>query len=157
MDSNLSIHRAENEYKLAGIIFKISENPELQTKTFGIRDPETYFSAVISHSYYSIFFAAKAYLLKKGIAVVAPEEHRKAYEAFKGFVDSGELDVELLKIYQQALVRAEVLLGIFKEEKKKRGTFTYRILPQANREPARESMEHAKIFLNAMQAVCEKR
>jgi len=152
----LCINRAENELKLAGIIFILSERPNLQTTVFSIRDPETYFSAVIAHSYYSIFFGAKAYLLRKGITVTAPEEHKKTYEAFKSFVESGELDVELLKIYQQAWIRAEVLLGIFKEEKKKRGTFTYRIFPQANKEPAKESMEHAKIFFKNMNALCEK-
>jgi tetratricopeptide (TPR) repeat protein len=47
-------------------------------------------------------------------------EHKKAIEAFKRFVESGELDVELLNIYQEALVRANSLLGIFEQEKKKK-------------------------------------
>ncbi len=153
MDSKLYIHRAENEIKLAGIIFVISEEPTIQKETFKIADPETYFSAVITHSYYSIFYSAKAYLTKKGIEVSAPEEHKKSYEAFKTFVESGELDVELLRIYQEALVRAEFLLGIFKEEKKKRGDFTYRILPQANKDPAKESINHAKVFYKHMFAI----
>src|SRR3989304_2044568 len=146
MDLKLYIHRAENEIKLAEIIFVISEEPNIQKETFKVNDPETYFSAVIAHSYYSIFYGAKAYLAKKGIAVSAPEEHKKAFDEFKKFVENGELDVELLKIYQEALVRAEYLLGIFKEEKKKRGEFTYRTMPQANKEPAKESLEHAKTF-----------
>ena len=153
MDSKLYIHRAENEIKLSEIIFTISEKPEMQTASFDVKDPETYYSAVISHCYYSVFYAAKAYLSKKGITVAAPEEHKKAFEAFKKFVESGELDVELLKIYQEALVRAEYLLGIFKEEKKKRGDFTYRTLPQANKVPAEESVAHAKIFFKHIVAV----
>lgn len=146
MDSSLYIHRAENEIKLAGMIFAISEEPDIQKETFDIKDPETYYSAVIAHSYYSIFYGAKAYLAKKGVKVSAPEEHKNAFEEFKKFVDSGELDVELLKIYQQALVRAEYLLGIFKQEKNKRGRFTYRTMPQANKEPAKESLDRAKTF-----------
>ena len=146
MDSKLYIHRAENEIKLAEIIFVISEEPNIQKETFKVNDPETYFSAVIAHSYYSIFYGAKAYLAKKGIEVSAPEEHRKSFDEFKKFVESGELDVELLKIYQEALVRAEYLLGIFKKEKKKRGEFTYKTMPQANKEPAKESIKHAKTF-----------
>lgn len=71
----------------------------------------------------------------------------------KKFVDSGELDVEFLKIYQEALVRAEYLLGIFKEEKKKRGEFTYRTMPQANKEPAKESIEHARAFYKHIFAI----
>lgn len=77
MDSKLYIHRAENEIKLAGIIFAISEEPNIQKETFKVNDPETYYSAVIAHSYYSIFYGAKAYLVKKGIEVSAPEEHKK--------------------------------------------------------------------------------
>ncbi len=153
MDSKLCIHRAENEIKLAEIIFVISEKPNIQTETFKVNEPETYFSAVIAHSYYSIFYAAKAYLLTKGVEVSAPEEHKKAFEEFKKFVESGELDVELLRIYQEALVRAEYLLGIFKEEKKKRGEFTYKTMPQANKGPAKESIDHAKSFYKHLLAI----
>lgn len=155
MDSRLYIHRAENEIKLAEIIFVISERPDIQEETFNVNDPETYFSAVIAHCYYSIFYGAKAYLAKKGVEISAPEEHRKAFEGFKRFVESGELDVELLKIYQEALVRAEYLLGIYKNEKKKRGEFTYRTMPQANKEPAKASLEHAKLFFKHMIAILQ--
>ena len=86
MDSKLYIHRAENEIKLAEIIFAISEEPVIQKETFKIKEPETYFSAVITHSYYSIFYGAKAYLAKKEIVVSAPEEHKKAFDEFKKFV-----------------------------------------------------------------------
>jgi hypothetical protein len=65
MDSRLHILRAENELKLAGIIFKLSDDESMQTKFFDIKDPETYYSAVIAHCYYSIFYSAKAYLLLK--------------------------------------------------------------------------------------------
>lgn len=156
MDSRLYIHRAENEIKLIGIIFTISEDLNIQKETFKVNDPETYYSAVIAHSYYSIFYGAKAYLAKKGIDVSAPEEHKKAFEEFRKFVESGELDVELLKIYEEALVRAEYLLGIFKEEKKKRGEFTYRTMPQANKKPAEESIEHAKTFFKNIVALCQE-
>ncbi len=156
MDSKLYIHRAENEIKLAEIIFTISEEPNIQKETFKVNEPETYFSAVIAHCYYSIFYSAKAYLAKKGIAVSAPEEHKRSFDEFKKFVESGELDVELLKIYQEALFRAEYLLGIFKEEKKKRGEFTYRTMPQANKEPAKESMEHAKTFYKHILAILNR-
>ena len=153
MDSKLYIHRAENEIKLAEVIFTISEEPNMQKETFKINNPETYYSAVISHSYYAIFYGAKAYLAKKGVQVSAPEEHKKAFIEFKKFVETGELDVELLKIYEEALVRAEYLLGIFKEERKKRGKFTYRTIPQAIKEPAKESLMRAKTFFKHMFAI----
>ncbi|MFA6088712.1 MAG: hypothetical protein WC755_02510 [Candidatus Woesearchaeota archaeon] len=41
MVSKLYIHRAENEIKLAEIIFAISENPNIQKETFSVNDPET--------------------------------------------------------------------------------------------------------------------
>jgi len=153
MDLKLYMHRAENEIKLAEIIFTLSEKPNMQKEMFMVNEPETYFSAVITHSYYSIFYGAKAYLAKKQIEISAPEEHKKAFDEFRKFVESGELGVELLKIYREALIRAEYLLGIFKIEKKKRGEFTYRTLPQANKEPAKESIEHAKIFFKHMIAI----
>ncbi len=156
MASTLILQRAENEIKLATIIFTISERPALQTTAFDIEQPETYYSAVIAHCYYSIFYAAKAYLHTKGVRVTAPEEHKRAFEAFRKFVESGELDVELLQIYREALVRAESLLGIFQIERKKRGEYTYRTFPQANKEPANESIEHAKTFYRNLKAVCEK-
>lgn len=147
MDSKLYLERAENEIKLAGIIFKISKDSSMQENIFDIKYPETYYSSVITHSYYAIFYSAKAYLLQKNIQVQAPEEHRKTYEEFKKIVESGELDVELLRIYQKALIRAETLLSIFFEEKRKRGEFTYKTLPQANEMPAEESINNSKIFL----------
>ena len=154
MDSKLYIKRAENEIQLAQLIFTISEEPSIQKKTFKINNPDTYYSAVITHAYYTIFYCAKAYLTLKGIKTEAPEEHKKTYNTFKKFVESGELDVELLKIYNEALIRAEVLLGIFKEEKQKRGEFTYRTLPQANKEPTKKSVEHAQTFFKHIYNIC---
>lgn len=153
MDSKLYMLRAKNEIKLATIIFTLSTNTSIQESVFQISDPQTYYSAVISHSYYSIFYAAKAYLLKKSITIHAPEEHKKTFDEFSKFVQTGELDVELLKIYQTAIIRAESLLSIFLTEKKKRGEFTYRTLPQANKQPANESLEHASFFFKHIYAI----
>ena len=146
MDSKLYIQRAENELKLSRILFEISLDVGLQRDIFEIQDPETYFSAVIGHSYCAIFYAAKAYLSSRGLKTSAPEEHKKTLNEFKKLVNSGELDVELLKLYEEAIIRADYLLGIFKLEKKKRGKFTYRTLPHANKQPASESLSHAKEF-----------
>ncbi len=101
---------------------------------------------MISHAYYCIFYAAKAYLAKKGVKTESPEEHRRTYEEFAKFVGRGIIDGELLKIYKKIMMRADTLLLIFKNEKKKRGDFTYQKLPQANKEPAEESIGNAKTF-----------
>jgi len=158
MDLNYSLYleRANNEIKFADIALFVSNNKNVQTNVMKIEEPETYYSAVISHAYYCIFYSAKAYLAKKGIKTEAPEEHKKTYEEFKRLVFQGIVDKELLKIYDDIIIKADTLLGIFKAEKKKRGEFTYQKLSQANLEPANKSLENAKTFLKHIRKLCEK-
>ena len=116
----------------------------------------TFYSAAISHSYYSIFYSAKAILLTKGIITTSPDAHKKTFDQFKqNFVDTGILDVKLLAIYKKIVVRADELLGIFREEKQKRGDFTYKTIPQANQEPAEDSVKNARIFVSNIKKVIE--
>ena len=143
----LYIQRADNELVLAEIILKVSDDVSLQQSVFEVR-PDTWYSAVIGHSYYSIFYATKSYLLTKGVKTVSPDEHKKTYEEFRMLVDSGIVDYELLKIYIDVLTKADALLRIFRVEKEKRTQYTYKKLPQSNRNSALESLEHARKFLN---------
>jgi len=145
--------RAENELNLSLIIMKLSEDSKLQISVFSMKE-DTYYSAVISHAYYSIFYAAKAYLLFKGIKTSAPEEHKKTFDEFSKFVNAGVIDVELLNIYKNLLIKADTLLHIFEFEKGKRGRFTYKRIPQANHEPAQESISNAKLFFNNLYRLC---
>ncbi|PIN95319.1 hypothetical protein COU53_00050 [Candidatus Pacearchaeota archaeon CG10_big_fil_rev_8_21_14_0_10_30_48] len=94
-DTKLYLQRAQNELKLAEIIMQISVNKDIQTKIQEIDKPETYFSSVITHTYHSIFYTAKAYLIMKEIITKAPEEHKKTYEEFKKLVSQGIVDVKL--------------------------------------------------------------
>jgi len=48
-------------------------------------------------------------------------------------------------------------LHIFELEKNKRGKFTYQKIPQANQEPAQESIKNAQIFFNNIYKLCEKK
>lgn len=157
MDSEHKIYleRAENELNLSSILQKLSENPKMQTEIFEMKQ-DTYYSAVISHAYYSIFYSAKAYLLLKKIKTRAPEEHKKTFYEFSKFVKKGILDIELLRIYQSALIKANTLLNIFETEKIKRGQFTYKRMPQANQEPAKESIKNAKTFFSSIFNLCEE-
>jgi len=154
LNYNLYLERANNEIKFADIALFVSNNKKIQTDIMKIEEPETYFSSVISHSYYCIFYSAKAYLAKKGIKTEAPEEHKKTYDEFKRLVFQGIVDRELLKIYDDIMIKADTLLGIFKIEKKKRGEFTYQKLAQANLEPASKSLENAKTFLKHIRMLC---
>ena len=147
MDFEYSIYltRAQNELNLSSMIIKISDDKKLQISTFGMKE-DTYYSAAISHAYYCIFYAAKAYLLLKGIKTEPPEEHKKTFDAFSNLVGQGIIDVELLMIYKNIFVKADALLSIFEIEKGKRGKFTYKRIPQANQEPAQESIKNAQFF-----------
>jgi len=93
-------------------------------------------------------------LLKKGIKITMPREHQKAFNAFKRFVKEGTVDKELLRIYEDIIIKAETLLGIFRSEKKNRGEFTYQKLAQANKGPASESLENAKTFFKHINNLC---
>lgn len=153
---NIYLARSQNEFNLSMMIQRISDDKKMQVDIFAVKE-DTYYSAVISHAYYSIFYAAKAYLLRKSIKTSAPEEHKKTFEEFSKLVEKGVVDIELLKIYQNMLIRADSLLHIFELEKSKRGKFTYRRIPQANQEPAQESINNAKTFFNNIYRLCEEK
>lgn len=147
MDSKVELYlkRARTEMNMGILLLNSSGNKLLND--FNIPEDETFYSGVISHCYYSIFYSTKAMLLTKGIDTKAPEVHKKTLEEFKKhFIDSGILDIKLLLIYKKMIIKAESLLQIFKLEKKKRGDFTYNTISQANIEPANESLENAKTF-----------
>ncbi|MFA5887709.1 MAG: hypothetical protein WC852_03295 [Candidatus Nanoarchaeia archaeon] len=153
----ICLARAENEAIAGQVLFEISGNRELQKRAFGLEKEFTFYSAVISHSYYCIFFSAKAILATEGIMTGPPYIHAKTLKAFEeNLVETGKLDVELLKIYKNIVVRADELLGIFSKEKGKRGEFTYRKLPQANLEPAMESMKNALFFFKQINKIIRK-
>ena len=157
MDIGVShyLERAENELRLAKAIKQISKSLK-DKENLGLKKGDTFYSAVISHCYYSIFYSAKAILLTKNIKTYAPNVHVKTILVFKKyFVNSGILDKELLKIYGDAILRADELLFLFKKEKRKRGRFVYKTLPQANIKPAEESIVNTIKFLRNIKAVIE--
>ncbi|MBU2637776.1 MAG: HEPN domain-containing protein [Nanoarchaeota archaeon] len=159
MDSmdEIYIERANNELLAAYSLKKLSEEPDAK-KIFNIPLDTTFFSSVISHSYYAIFYAAKSILLTKGIKTVSPEIHRKTLEAFKKYlVETGILDVKLLEIYKSIVIRADALFEIFKAEKKKRGDFTYTTIPQANKGFAEDSLKNAQIFVSNIEKTLRKK
>ncbi|MBS3138278.1 HEPN domain-containing protein [Candidatus Woesearchaeota archaeon] len=151
----LYLERAANELDLARAVFLISTQNSLKPE-LELKEDATFFSNVISSAYYCIFYAAKALLIKKGIETKAPDEHKKTLNEFEKLVLSGEIDAELLRIYKTVVMKADVLLGIFRLEKSKRGDFTYKKLPQTNREPAEESIRHAEKFFRNMKLMVKK-
>lgn len=145
---DIYLQRADNEILAAQSLKRLSEHPEDKTR-FNLPAETTFYSGVISHAYYAIFYSAKALLLTKNIKTSAPEVHRKTFEQFKNkCVDTGILDVKLLTIYSRMIVRADDLLKIFMVEKKKRGRYTYETIPQANKAPADDSLKNARFFVS---------
>jgi len=156
-EAQLYLQRAENELVAAEILFETSADQKIQKEQFRLEKEFTFYSSVISHAYYCIFYSAKAILIDEGIKTDYPEVHKKTILAFEQhLVSTGKLDVELLKIYKKMIVRAEELLEIFSSEKRKRGEFTYQKLPQANKDPARESMENASFFFKHVNKIMRK-
>src|SRR3989338_2417311 len=99
MDSMVEIYlnRASNEILAAESLNRLSENQK-DKKNFELASNITFYSSVISHSYYSIFYSAKAILLTTGIKTEAPNVHKATLDKFKEkFVDNGILDVKLLE------------------------------------------------------------
>ncbi|MBI2564567.1 HEPN domain-containing protein [Candidatus Woesearchaeota archaeon] len=158
MDSMAKIYlqRALNEISAAKILFEVS-NDLKKKQLFQLEEETTFYSSVISHAYYSIFYSAKAILLTKGIKTSTPEIHKQTFEAFKKeFIDNGFLDVELLNIYKKMIIRADELLQIFRDEKWKRGHYTYQTIPQANQKPSEDSIQNAIFFVKHIKAIVEK-
>lgn len=148
------LERAESKLILAKANFELSIEPKLK-EMMNIQTNRTFFNDVISESYYAIFYCAKAYLILHGIETSAPEEHKKAYEAFKNMVESKKLDRQLAEIYEEESGKAETLLRIFFEEKKNRGRFTYNINANANKPFAEQSIKNAKLFLANIKSLIE--
>ena len=154
MDSEINLYllRAEDEFLLSQKDLQLSTDDKTKD-LLGIPKDKTFYYSVISHAYYSIFYAAKAYLLTKEIKTKVPNEHKKTFKEFKKFVKEGVLDKELLKIYEAEIIKADFLLKIFQSEKKKRGTFTYQMKSEANLPFAEESIDNARKFISNIKAI----
>lgn len=150
MDSgvNLLLDRADNELLAARSLHKLSEDNKLKTDVL-LPPQTTFYSSVISHSYYCIFYSAKAYLLYKNIKLSSEQgQHQQVYFKFKQLVQKGILQKELLEIYEDIKLKAEKLLEILHEEKEKRKIFAYQTIPQANKLPAEDSIKNASFFIS---------
>lgn len=149
----LNFERSLNELKLSESIFSISNSRKLKEK-LNLIPEDTFYSGVIAHAYYAIFYSVKALLFWLGIKTDAPNIHKATLDAFAYYlVRNGKLDLKLLHLYKSNLVKADSLLGLFIQEKEKRGRFTYKQLPQSNKEPALESIENARTFLRYSEKV----
>ena len=156
MDSEVELYikRAEEEFLLSQNDMRVSTDNKIK-EILGIPSGKTFFNSVISHAYYGIFYAAKAYLLSKGIKTKVPDEHKKTYERFMNLAYSKKIDNKLTEIYETETIKAESLINIFFTERRKRGFFTYNIKSEANIPYAKESIENAKRFISSIKLLLE--
>jgi len=150
--SKLYLEKSENELILAESLIRISKENKLKT-ILRIKQNQTFYTGVISHAYYSIFYAVKAYLANKEIKTKLPDEHKKTYNKFKRICKSGKISKEIINIYETEIIKSDSLLHIFKIEKKKRGEFVYKKLPEANKSPATKSIENAQKFFKIIYGI----
>jgi uncharacterized protein (UPF0332 family) len=155
VQSHLKWQKAVNDLALSQGLLKISTDEKLRD-VLGYSKEATFFDWVIVSSYYSIFHAAQSLLGIKQIKITG-RLHRATLISFaKHYIINKELAEELFLIYEDAEKKANELLDIIEEEKQKRGLFQYHRLSRDNIEPAKESVENAKTFLEVIQKVLAK-
>ncbi len=149
------IERAEHEIATSELLYRLSEDSP-EKAALHVTLGNTFYSAVIGHAYYAIFYSAKYYLLSKNMSIPEQGQHSFVYQKFKKLAKTGELDKELLEIYEDAKVKAEMLLSILEDEEEKRTEYTYKTYPQANKEPAEKSIENVKFFVAHIRKFVER-
>jgi len=152
VDSRVSLflNRADNELLAARTLYRISID-EQRKIAFQLPSRITFYSSVISRAYYSIFYCTQAYLQSKRISISSKQgQHQQVYSAFKRLVMGGIVSKDLLVLYDSVRIKAELLLSIFHNERRKRSQFTYETLPEANRSPAEESLRQAFLFVSPL-------
>ena len=153
---SLKWQKAVNDLSLAQGLFKISTNPKIKSE-LGYAEDITFFDWVIVCSYYSIFHAVQALLGIKRIKIIDRMHAATLISFAKHFIINHELAEELFLIYEDAEEKSRELLEIFEEEKDKRGIFQYHRLSKNNIDPAKESLEKAQIFLEAISQVLKRK
>ena len=155
VQSHLKWQKAVNDLALAQGLLKISTDEKIKDM-LGYPKETTFFDWVIVSSYYSIFHAAQALLGIKKIKITGRLHHATLISFARNYIINDELAEELFLIYEDAEKKSNELLEIIKEEKQKRRLFQYHRLSKNNLEPARESVDNAKTFLEAIQEVLKK-
>ncbi len=158
MDLKVKIfqERADSELVTAKALRKLSED-ERAKEVLGTPLNSSFYSGVIGHAYYAIFYSAQAYLVYNNISLSSEQgTHQQVYFKFKQLVERGIFEKELFYIYEDIQAKAQMLLGILVTEKNKRKEFTYETIPQANKLPADDSIGNANIFISHINDFIEK-
>ena len=96
----LLLDRSRNDLMLAEAVSIISQD-KTQKSSLNLPEESTFYSNVISLAYYSIFYSAKAFLFSKNISTSPPHEHRKVEDNLKILARNGEIDFDLLRVFEE--------------------------------------------------------
>lgn len=147
--------KAVNDLMLAEGLLKLSTDAKSK-EMLNYPADVTFFDWVIVCSYFSIFHAAQALLGIKKVKITNRMHYATLIAFTRHFIVNSELAEELFLIYEDSEAKAKDLLEIFEEEKEKRGMFQYHRLSRRNLQPAQESVDNAKTFLETIQEVLGK-
>jgi uncharacterized protein (UPF0332 family) len=156
VNSRQKWEKARNDLMLAQGLLKICTEEPLK-RSLAFPRTATFYDWVIVCSYYSIFHSAQALLGIKGIKIQSRVHHATLIAFAKQFVVNGELSDELFTLYEDTEAKAHELLDIIEDERHKRVQFQYHRLSRNNLGPARQSVENARTFLDAIGKVLAKK
>jgi uncharacterized protein (UPF0332 family) len=148
----MHLARAEDELLLARTDYLFSTDASVAA-TLGIPAGKTFFFSVITHSYFAVFHATKAYLVTKGIMTGPPKEHAATLAAFRRLVAIGAVDKDLLHAYDEEALKADTLLDVLKQERTDRGLWTYNVVREANKPYALASIQNATRFVSVIKGM----
>jgi uncharacterized protein (UPF0332 family) len=147
----MHLARAEDELLLARTEYLFSTDASVAA-TLGI-PAGTFFFSVITHAYFAVFHATKAYLVTKGIMTSPPEEHAATLAAFRRLVAIGAVDKDLLRAYDEEALKADTLLHVLKQERTDRSLWTYNVVREANKPYALASIQNATRFVSVIKGM----
>ncbi len=153
---SLMVKKANNNLKFAKTTLALCENNEVKD-SLGLQEKDSFYDWVIVVAYYAMFHITQALLATKKIKITNIRVHEATLYAFAhNFILTKELEDELFFTYEDAEAKAEELFTSLSEERRKRGKFTYERLPQANKEPAEESITHATEFVREIETILKR-
>jgi uncharacterized protein (UPF0332 family) len=146
--------RAENNIVLAKHLYELSTHACMR-EDMNLKEDMTFLGDVVSLSYYSIFYAAKAYTISNGSRGTAKTVHADTYEMLEKELYSKGFGAKTKEVYEALMIDSRKLLDIFINEKNKRGSYTYNPMSKAKLRNAKASIENAEIFLISIKYLLE--
>jgi uncharacterized protein (UPF0332 family) len=138
------LEKSESKLLLAKNSYSLSTNSYLRELS-GLPREMTFFNETAQQSYFSIFYAAKAYLISNNFETFPPGEHSSTYNGLERELNCNGVDS----------ITAKRLMWIYYKERLNRGKSTYDPGFQLDGPAAKISISHAEEFLSAISSLIE--